>query len=220
MPRRYQMGRRAESQEETRRRIVHAAVELHTTVGPAHTTDYAVAQRAGVTRRTFYRHFPDEVSLFRACTVHGLEMWPPPDPESWRRVANPERRLRIALRQLYSYYREVGSGLMVIWRDSPLLRPELNVSPNRSDVLRAMPAVLLVGWQVRGRRRAVLAASLRHATAVTTWHSLVEQQGLRDEEAVELLIGMVHSAVIGSPPTTGPTDRGRQERLSGTFSPD
>jgi AcrR family transcriptional regulator len=219
MPRRYEMRRRAESQEETRRRIVHAAVELHTTVGPAHTTDHAVAQRAGVTRRTFYRHFPDEVSLFRACTVHGLEMWPPPDPETWRRVADPKQRLGIALRQLYSYYREAGSGLMAIWRDGPLLGPELNVSPNRSDVLRAMPAVLLAGWRVSGRRRAVLAASLRHATAVTTWHSLVEQQGLRDEEAVELLIGMVHSAVIGAPPATGPADPGRQERLSGAFSP-
>lgn len=193
MPRIYQLRRRAERQDETRRRIVQAAVELHTTVGPAHTTDLAVAERAGVTRRTFYRHFPDELSLFRACTSHGLEAWPPPDPESWRRVADPEQRLGSALRELYIYYAVAGSGLVAIWRDIPWLRPELNVSPNRNDVLRAMPAVLIEGWNVRGRRREVLAAALRHATAVTTWHSLVAQQGLRDEEAVHLLIAMVLS---------------------------
>jgi AcrR family transcriptional regulator len=198
------MQRRAKSQEETRRRIVHAAVELHTTVGPAHTTDHAIAKRAGVTRRTFYRHFPDEVSLFRACTTHGLEMWPPPDPESWRRVADPKQRLRIALGELYAYYAEAGSGLMAIWRDSYLLRPELNVSPSRGDVFRAMPAVLSVGWRVRGRKREVVAAALSHATSVTTWHSLVDQQGMRDEEAVELLIGMVLLAVVGSPPALAP----------------
>lgn len=193
MPRLYQMRRRADRQEETRRQIVQAAVELHTTVGPAHTTDAAVAERAGVTRRTFYRHFPNELSLFRACTSHGLERWPPPDPESWRRIADPEQRLGVALRELYAYYAVAGPGLLAIWRDAPLLRPELNVSPSRSDVMRAMPGVLLEGWKVRGRRREVLAAALRHATAVTTWDSLVAQQGLRVEEAVILLIAMVSS---------------------------
>jgi AcrR family transcriptional regulator len=56
--RKYALKRRAESQDETRRKIVEAAVGLHTTVGPANTTDVAIAERAGVTRRTFYRHFP------------------------------------------------------------------------------------------------------------------------------------------------------------------
>jgi len=191
MTRSYQLRRRAERQEETRRRIVEAAVQLHTTVGPAHTTDLAIARRAGVTRRTFYRHFPDEVELFRACTRHGLERWPPPDAESWRRMADPEERLAFALRDLYAYYRVVGQGLAVIGRDAPILRPELQVSPSRADVLRAMPRALLEGWKVRGRRRDVLAAALSHATAVTTWQSLVEQQGLSDDEAVELLVAMV-----------------------------
>src|SRR5919197_879278 len=66
--RKYELKRRAEHQEETRRRIVEAAVELHTTVGPARASVAAIAERAGVTRPTVYAHFPDARSL--------LEGWP------------------------------------------------------------------------------------------------------------------------------------------------
>lgn len=197
--RKYRLRRRAERQAETRRRIVEAAVALHTSVGPARTTDLAVAEKAGVTRRTFYRHFPDELSLWRACTGHGLQRWPPPDPDRWRAVADPGRRLHEALTELYAYYREVGTGLAVILRDAPLLPRELLGVPSRMDVLRAMPAVLLEGWRVRGRRREVLAAALVHATAITTWESLVHRQGLSDAEAVRLLEAMVSGAQRARP---------------------
>jgi AcrR family transcriptional regulator len=198
MTRKYQLRRRAERQEETHRRIVDAAVELHSTLGPAHTTDLAVAERAGVARRTLYRHFPDEVSLFRACTRHGLEKWPPPDPEGWRQIGDPQRRLGIALRELYAYYRIAGAGLAVMWRDAPLLHPEVLALPSRGHVLSVMPSALMEGWRVRGRRRNVLATALAHATAVTTWQSLVQQGGLSDEEAVKLLIAMVMDAARGA----------------------
>ena len=49
---------------ETHLRITEAAIELHGTVGPSRTTLSAVAKRAGVERRTLYRHFPTEADLF------------------------------------------------------------------------------------------------------------------------------------------------------------
>jgi len=195
--RKYVLNRRAERQDETRERIVNAAVALHHTIGPAHTTDVAIAEKAGVTRRTFYRHFPDEVSLFRACTSHSFEKWPPPQPDKWRRVADPNERLRLALDELYAYYRVAGAGLVVIMRDRGLLRAELLALPGRADSLRAMPSVLLEPWKARGRRRQVLAAALVHATAVTTWQSLVMQEHLASSEAEELLIALVQAAAQG-----------------------
>ena len=66
--RKYEMKKRAEAQEATRRRIVEAAIELHGTLGPAHTSVSAIAERAGVQRHTYYRHFPDERSLVMACS--------------------------------------------------------------------------------------------------------------------------------------------------------
>lgn len=196
------LNRRAERQDETRRRIVDAAVELHTTVGPAHTTDLAIAERAGVTRRTFYRHFPDEVSLFKACTGHTMDTSPPPDSAPWRRIADPAQRLAVALRELYAFYRIAGAGLIVIMRDAPLLRAELRPNPSRADLLRAMTGVLLKGWGVRGRQREVLRAVIAHATSVNTWQSLVVQQRLTSEEAVGLLVKLV---VMTARPMTAKT---------------
>ena len=66
----YRMRRRAEQVDETRLRITEAAVRLHTTVGPAHTSIAAIAEAAGVTRLTVYRHFADLDTLFEACTAH------------------------------------------------------------------------------------------------------------------------------------------------------
>lgn len=181
-------------------------MELHTTIGPAHTTDLAIAERAGVTRRTFYRHFPDEVSLFKACTGHTMDTWPPPDPSGWRQIANPPERLAVALRELYAFYRDAGEGLIVIMRDAPLLRAELRPNPSRADLLRAMTNVLLEGWGVRSRRRDVLQAAIAHATSVTSWQSLVIQQKLTDQEAIRVLTGMVLAAAadLMKAPTVAP----------------
>ena len=70
MNRKYELKKRAQRQEETRQRIVEAAVELHTSVGSAQTTISAIASRAGVERHTVYAHFPDEPALFAACANH------------------------------------------------------------------------------------------------------------------------------------------------------
>ena len=73
--------KRAQSQAETRQRIVEAAVDLHSSVGPALTTISMVAERAGVQRHTFYAHFPDERSLALACSGLTMERDPPPDAQ-------------------------------------------------------------------------------------------------------------------------------------------
>jgi AcrR family transcriptional regulator len=65
----YRMDKRAQDVAATRQDIVEAAVRLHGSVGPAATTVSAVAQEAGVTRLTVYRHFPDDTALFAACSA-------------------------------------------------------------------------------------------------------------------------------------------------------
>ena len=194
MAKRYELKRRAERQEETRQRIVEAAVALHTTVGPLRTTDAASAERAGVTRVTFYRHFPDDVSLFTACTTHGLARWPLPDAATWSRIEDPAERIRSALLDLYAYYGVAGDGLVVLLRDLPRMPPELWVSPNRTEVLRATVPVLARGWGTRGRRAVIGRAAIEHALSVFTWESLVRRGGLSDDEAVMLLVNLVLTA--------------------------
>ena len=83
MARPYQLKRRAERQEMTRRRIIEAAIELHQTIGPAATTVSEIAERAQVGRVTVYRHFPDELTLARACSGLYFTRHPAPDPDRW-----------------------------------------------------------------------------------------------------------------------------------------
>src|SRR5690349_24996667 len=113
----YRMSRRADSQAETRRRITESAVALHGTLGPAHTTMSAVAEHAGVRRSTLYRHFPDEASLFKACSAHWSARNPLPDPASWAAIADPDERLERALTDLYAFYGSVEQMLANLIRD-------------------------------------------------------------------------------------------------------
>ena len=122
MKRRYELKERARRQAETRQRIVEATVELHTTVGPARTTISAIAERAGVERHTVYAHFPDDRTLFRACSTHWRAEHPRPDVQRWLELDVPEQRLRGVLSDVYGWYEEVASDLEVLLRDAPLVR--------------------------------------------------------------------------------------------------
>src|SRR5262245_50513563 len=101
MARKYDLKRRAEQQMETRRRIVEATIELHTTVGPARTSIQAIAERAGVERPTVYRHFPTTEALYTACSTQHWEEHPSPDPTPWSSIANPAERMQKGLGELY-----------------------------------------------------------------------------------------------------------------------
>jgi len=84
----YQLKRRAARQDQTRQRIIEAAIELHQTIGPAATTLSEIAERAQVGRVTVYRHFADEPTLARACSGQYFERHPFPDPERWRALSD------------------------------------------------------------------------------------------------------------------------------------
>src|SRR3712207_3137183 len=101
MTRTYTLKRRAEKQAETRRRIVEAAVDLHSSVGPALTTLSMVAERAGVQRHTLYAHFPDERSLFLACSGLTMERDPLPDAGAWGTIEDQRERLSVGLHAIY-----------------------------------------------------------------------------------------------------------------------
>src|ERR687884_571708 len=113
--RKYELKKRAEQQAETRRRITEATVELHRTVGPAATRISEIARRAGVQRVTVYNHFPDDATLFAACSAHWRDLHPAPDPAAW------DGDLRTALRELYAWYRETEPMTANVLRDAQSL---------------------------------------------------------------------------------------------------
>jgi len=195
-PRKYQKKRRAEQESETRQRIVEAMVDLHREVGPARTTISAIAERAGVERLTVYRHFPDERSMFEACTTHYATVVPGPDAAKWEDIEKPAERLRAALLAFYDYYRRAEDVLTHAVRDVPQL-PALAavLSPWREFVHRVREG-LLEGWDVQPASKARLAAAVSHALQFETWQSLARREGLQDREAAELMVTLARAAVL------------------------
>jgi AcrR family transcriptional regulator len=190
----YELKRRAERQEETRQRIVAAAVALHTKLGPAHTTVKAIAERAGVTRPTVYAHFPDARSLLQACAGHVREIVPPPDPTAWRSIADADERLATALRDLYGYYERLEPLLENVQRDAAVMPLVAEMNAYRVRYLEQIRDLLLEGWPARGGARARLQRAIGHALEFRTWQSLVRRQGCRTEEAVQLMVVFARTA--------------------------
>jgi AcrR family transcriptional regulator len=189
--RRYELRRRADAMEATRRRITEAAVELHGSVGPARTTITAVADRAGVQRQTVYRHFPTEEDLFKACSGHFAETHPPPDIEAWRAIADPAERLEAALDELYAFYERTEAMFVNLFRDETLVPAVGARLPGFRAYLDAAADALAAGH----RRSAMLAAATRHAVDFHTWRSLARDGGVPRQDVVELASAMVGRAV-------------------------
>jgi AcrR family transcriptional regulator len=191
----YRMRRRADQVDETRQRITEAAVRLHTTVGPAHSSIAAIADEAGVTRLTVYRHFDDLDALFAACTAHWYARNPRPDAAVWPLIADLEERARCAFGELYGWYRDHGDELYPIYRDAaamPLSAQRAMEAGTQmlADALIAEPT----GDDTRadGQERLHRAVA-RHLVDFWTWRSLVALQGLSDREAVTVAVLLLTS---------------------------
>ena len=190
----YTMTRRAEQQEQTRRRITESAVELHGTLGPALTSMSAVAAHAGVRRSTLYRHFGDEAALFHACSAHWAAANPLPDLARWAEISDPSHRLTIALKEIYPFYRRNENMLDNLFRDQSTVAAVGEHFAAFHGYLVAAVDILMTGRRLRGAERRRTAAALGHAVAYSTWRSLAGQHGLTDVETSVLVCALVAAA--------------------------
>ena len=179
--------------QDTRRRITEAAIKLHTSVGPSRASIAAIADEAGVTRLTVYRHFGDAEEMFAACMGHWAALHPAPAPSAWRSIPDLGERARRALGELYAWYADAGHELLPIHRDVAHVPPEARA---RIAAASADPVNAIVGSDggdrtPRGRRVRAIAA---HLTRLETWHSLVVEQGLTTEEAVDAGVSWLEAA--------------------------
>lgn len=174
MTRQYELRERAARMQETRRRIVDAAVALHEEVGPERTTVAAIADRAGVSRPTVYAQFPDDLSLFSACGARFEELHPFPRIDGLP--------LEQALVRLYRHYAENRRMLAHVHRDARML-------PALADVMRPVGEYLdtvasfhgdALGGSREGR------TTVRLALEFATWERL-DGDGLEPTEAASLM---------------------------------
>lgn len=189
----YTLKRRAERQEETRARIVDAAIALHSTLGPARSPLSQVAERAGVQRNTFYAHFPDERSLLLACSATSLGRDPPPDPEPWAAIPAAEERLRTGLGALYAWYDRNEGMAGCVLRDAEFHAPTREIV-----ALRLAPGMMRLAAVLGAGLRPAQGAMLGLAIDFHTWRTLVRQGGLTPAQAA----GQMARAIAGAPDAT------------------
>jgi AcrR family transcriptional regulator len=189
MNRKYELKERARRQAQTTQRIVEAAVGLHTSVGPARTTISGIAERAGVERHTVYAHFPDDRTLFRACSEHWAARHPMPDLGTLAEIDDPVRRLRRALGEMYAWYESVEADLALFLRDASVVPASADALGATTPNFASLADAVAQGWP---RRKSVRAA-IGHALEFETWRSLVRRQGLSRTQAVDAMARLVSS---------------------------
>ena len=197
--RKLRLKARADRMRETRERIARAAYELHASVGPARTTISAIAERAGVQRLTVYNHFPHDRDILQACTSYHVTVDPPPDPDAWRRIADPRRRLRLALAELGAYFRRNESLFENVRRDLPVILEQIDGAPppglqTSLELPTRWRDALAADWPNDAAQAPLRRAALGLAVEFATWQTLVRGQGLDDAEAIELLVALVEHA--------------------------
>ena len=185
-PRIYRQKSRAKQQEETRQRIVESAAALHESVGGEQATVTKIADRAGVSRVTVYRHFPDEQSLLQACTQHYLGNNPPPDPSSWMSLAERKERLRTALTEIYGYHRRTERMMDRAFADSVSNETLAELFQPYFDFWNHVRDMLAAAWD-----GAPVAPIIGHSIDFRTWKTLVREQGMPEEQAIELFVDLV-----------------------------
>lgn len=184
--RKYVKTRRAEQQDQTRERIVEAAVRLHARLGPANTSISAIAGEAGVQRLTVYRHFPDDTSLFLACTSHYFGIHPPPAMVAWQEIEDASERCRVALLCFYRYYRQTEKMLRAGYRDLDQVDALKEPIAQFEAYVDLVCEGLVKAWKQTHSAKKQLRVTLRHALRFSTWQSF-QSEKLSDGAAAQMV---------------------------------
>jgi AcrR family transcriptional regulator len=107
-PRKYTMDKRRAAVEETRQRILEAALALHSEKGIFGTSWQDIAHRADVSVGTVYKHFPSLDELVPACGELVYAITRPPSledaPQIFAEANSLEERLGHLIEELFAFY--------------------------------------------------------------------------------------------------------------------
>jgi len=124
--------------------------------------------------------------MFAACSHRYLELNPPPNPSAWAGEADPPRRARRALEDLYGFFGRTSPMFEKIYRDVGEFESLKKIMDRFDAYLRNLADELAAAWhpnRAAARRQAIL----RHAVKFATWQSFT-LDGVGDEQKIELII--------------------------------
>lgn len=185
-PRKYNMDRRKEAVEETRRRIIDATVVLHAEQGILATSWEDIAKKADVALATVYRHFPSLEELVPACGEQVVAIVKPPTLEAVRDLlsatsSQPER-VRLLVQELFEFYDRGRTFLNLTIREAhqvPALAEWMDGwDASREEMIRET-------LQPKGSDGSAV-QMMAALTDYRTWRSIFDRN-VRNEVAVEML---------------------------------
>jgi AcrR family transcriptional regulator len=111
--------------ESTRRRIVEAAVRLHSRRGALMTAWDDIAIEAGVSRATVYHHFPSLADLIPACAQVAFDLIEVPTPKAaaarFAQLSTARKRLAHFVEETCRCYAAGAPWLRAAWRERELV---------------------------------------------------------------------------------------------------
>lgn len=152
----YTLGRRAETAEETRRRIVEATARLHAERGIAETSMKDIARAAGVSVGTVYHHFPTYPDAIDACGAWTAERVPAPTEAIFAGADTRGQRVARLAEELFDYYERIPA-LASVRRDQELAASLAQFVAQEADNRLVLSARAL-GTGKRDRQAALVAA--------------------------------------------------------------
>lgn len=188
MVRRYDSSRRKKAAEQTRARIVRAALKLHW----EGITEYEpLAEEAGCSLPTVRRHFPTKESLFQGCTRAFGETLEMPDLGALGALADPGRRLEQSVAELCRIHEAMfGYAWLSAHqrKDSPTLDQEMTAYEGLAHAIAEIVAPA----------DSTKAGPIRGLLDFLTYRALRLSGGLSPTEAREELIAILRPLVLGT----------------------
>ena len=183
-PRRYRSDRRQAGVDETRRRIVGAAVALHAEQGAMATSFAQVAKRADVAVPTVYKHFPNQAALLQSCTGHVFACSPALGPEIYRGLATAEARLAALAKAAFAVHRFQAPWMRRGIHEAALMPDLAKIVDEARSQFRRLVALALEP-RFAGRPPAGLVALIEILLGFSAWQRLAEEAGLSQSGAEE-----------------------------------
>jgi AcrR family transcriptional regulator len=182
----YQLGRRAESADETRRRLVQATFELHGEQGIAATTMKQIADRAGVGVGTVYHHFPALEDTVAACALHVQQVMPMPTEAIFAGIGPMKERVLRLAGALFDYFDQVPHEIVLADQDKMPVLKEVAAEEQAQRI--ALTRAALAPFSVDRELIRIVAALLD----VGVYRSL-QRAGLSRDEAVPAIADVVQA---------------------------
>lgn len=193
-PRAYDRRGRDAAMAAMRERITAAIADLHAEIGPSRTTYAMVAKRADVAIPTVYKHFPTVAGMFAACIGHVSARAPALTAELFADASSAAERIARLVPALFERHRLFAPWLRWSRHETHLL-PDMAVyfAKMRERHLRLIHEALAPAYGARPPRSHV--ALIETLTQFDAWHTLTDSNGLASDEAADIVVDAIISAL-------------------------